>query len=462
MSSIIESLPVELLSKILRKARNNCTINDYAKILTVCEAFHKAGKEYTFETIKIDYDSTKTFGDQIEANPSKFSKTKALFVRFQLDWPQSTDTSDIGALLKEWNDSVGLAITIVKLGLQTEAFKSLKTFSLIVTRFRVENPAVFRSSQLRAEAAKRFSSTLDGAVIRDIVAALPTTVVNLEIDTNGLDRFDTQNEPATEPHLCGEIRSILPRLRSCRLRLATLCQEFFLDNQGVVVKADYLRSLTINFSISRCDLNPRHDVTKSTCECPKRRAVSSVLDYSRSQQMYRPHLERKMKQAAKAWGSIKRLETYFTNYAREARVPNSVYRFATNHWDINNLLAGNTTIVPAYILGYQTIIGRTRFDWLLVGPFDAFEEIVEGSWFTTLDGGRYPQAFILDGHAREMGLKWKAPRVSKFVDWRPFWREAANRRKEKNASTAAAIAEKERFINDADLVHVMRFETRDD
>jgi hypothetical protein len=127
MASQIDHLPVEILKMILRQSRNNGTIQDYGNALAVNETFRGAGEEYAFKTISLDNDSVAAFRHEIQANPSKVSKTQALFVHFRLGWPYTVyNHSDAGATItfisdaqKRLNDSALLAIELLRDSLQT-------------------------------------------------------------------------------------------------------------------------------------------------------------------------------------------------------------------------------------------------------------------------------------------------------------------------------------------------------
>jgi hypothetical protein len=470
MASQIDHLPVEILKMILRQSRNNGTIQDYGNALAVNETFRGAGEEYAFETISLDNDSVAAFRHEIQVNPSKVSKTQALFVHFRLGWPYTVyNHSDAGATItfisdeqKRLNDSALLAIELLRDSLQH--FKSLTTFSLFISRPQENNPLTLNSTELRTDAAREYSCTLDRTVIKDVIAAIPNTVVNLEIDTHGLDRFGIKDIPADEPHACGAIRSILPQLKHCRLRLATLCPDFFQDNQGVAVKAKRLETLAINFSLSAPHLNPRFDATKSTHRCDERGAVAPGLDSGRSQLIYRPYLESKLRAAAGSWKNLKRLETYFATYAQSVNRNQST--IVTNHCDINDLLAGKTTILPAHVLRTHVkcdswIIGRLRSDVLLAGPGRDFEEAIEGSWLTTSSGGRYPASFFRDseGHAADMGVYLRAPGFQDFANWRSDWYEAMKRSNPVGWNLGGHDSERE-IVNDAEILQVIQRDLR--
>lgn len=85
--------------------------------------------------------------------------------------------------------------------------RNLSTFSFIFSDPRSRNP---------------HPRQLPRHVITTILEKLPTSCVNLEIDTNGLD-FLVPNKP----HFCDMLRRVLPRLQHLRLRLTYMCPAIF-------------------------------------------------------------------------------------------------------------------------------------------------------------------------------------------------------------------------------------------
>lgn len=107
-------------------------------------------------------------------------------------------------------------------------------------------------------------------VITELVYSLPTSCVNLEIDTNGLDFL----VPHT-PHLCHALRFVLPRLQHLRLRLADICPGIFawgFNRDGTIedpvdinpMAAPSLKTIVINcrtgiWSAGACGRRPKTD-----------------------------------------------------------------------------------------------------------------------------------------------------------------------------------------------------------
>lgn len=129
------------------------------------------------------------------------------------------------------------------------------------------------------------------SAITELVKNLPTSCVNLEIDTHGLDKYDT-----TETHLCDALRDVLPRLQHLRLRLANLCPGIFapgfnLDgttsHQSIIVPvvAPFLKTLVINCYASRslteaCGTEPSRDahipLLRRLCEFASRGSFPAI------------------------------------------------------------------------------------------------------------------------------------------------------------------------------------------
>lgn len=66
---------------------------------------------------------------------------------------------------------------------------------------------------------------IPGSIVADVVRILPNTVINLELDTAGIELPPCTDIVLNEPnrHTCYEIGKILPRLVNLRLRIGHLC-----------------------------------------------------------------------------------------------------------------------------------------------------------------------------------------------------------------------------------------------
>ncbi|KAF2247218.1 hypothetical protein BU26DRAFT_343889 [Trematosphaeria pertusa] len=93
---------------------------------------------------------------------------------------------------------------------------------------------------------------LPAPALSRIVRALPESVVNFELDTEGIDGI-YENKPKTpsDVHLCHDISELLPRLETLRLRVSCMCTELFrsLEPEGTHQPASNLRLAAIKLEL---------------------------------------------------------------------------------------------------------------------------------------------------------------------------------------------------------------------
>ncbi|KAK6003444.1 hypothetical protein QM012_009215 [Aureobasidium pullulans] len=129
--------------------------------------------------------------------------------------------------------------------------KNLNTFSLFVSA-----PQVAERDEL-----DYIGFRIDNKVLGDVLNALPSSCVNLELDT-GMSNWSSGDKPH---HVCSDIWDLLPRMRHVKLRMQSLCSRMLCINpadpddrliqpdlgsfedmdEQHVVKADKLRTLSI-------------------------------------------------------------------------------------------------------------------------------------------------------------------------------------------------------------------------
>ncbi len=85
------------------------------------------------------------------------------------------------------------------------------------------------------------TNEISSSFLARVVWSLPSTCVNLEIDSRGADYHATEweganlsldNEPPPWNHVCAVVAATLPRLHSLRLRLGCICPNFFVHLPG--------------------------------------------------------------------------------------------------------------------------------------------------------------------------------------------------------------------------------------
>ncbi|KAF2641812.1 hypothetical protein P280DRAFT_516838 [Massarina eburnea CBS 473.64] len=132
---------------------------------------------------------------------------------------------------------------------------------------------------------KTFSISLEGEVDRwcllpprvlsDILKALPPSVVNLELDTEGIDNI-WENKPKHDDtvHLCHAISDLVPRLETLHLRLSCMCTELFRSLavvDGIRLTSNLrLAAIHLDFPEEKCS---KLGVPKRVCDCSARANV---------------------------------------------------------------------------------------------------------------------------------------------------------------------------------------------
>lgn len=96
--------------------------------------------------------------------------------------------------------------------------------------------------------------------LMDLIEALPSSVTNLEIDTDGTDDLPAYMDWKDRPHLCDVIREVLPRMQHVRLRIGGACERLFVESYDPneledmqIMHLPNLRTLVINTSKARVD-----------------------------------------------------------------------------------------------------------------------------------------------------------------------------------------------------------------
>ncbi|KAF1954867.1 hypothetical protein CC80DRAFT_506105 [Byssothecium circinans] len=95
--------------------------------------------------------------------------------------------------------------------------------------------------------------------LSDILKSLPPSVVNLELDTEGIDGI-WKNKPKTSEdlNLCHTISELLPRLETLQLRLSCICTELF---RSLVMVADAPRKTSkLRFAAINCNFQEQRAV----------------------------------------------------------------------------------------------------------------------------------------------------------------------------------------------------------
>jgi hypothetical protein len=287
-----------------------------------------------------------------------------------------------------------------------------------------------------------YEPTFDSAVIDGLIAFLPSSCVNLELDTGGTES-DGDGE---ETHICTTIQTLLPQLRHLRLRLRSLCAAAFCQHSTcdvpqtlTPVAAPHLASMTISFVIF-----PR-----------KSEAIPVTCFRSFARPFYRKQFE--MGQSDIEHFDIKQLEVAFSGrYHKLAQVLHGIYRTcfpllkALNIFDAANtgfndiltdhlcpfgiidnilhydILKSVTHALPLHVMcsagnggrWFNNYVVRNHKDEIILGSHAKIERYLEQSWCNVAEEGacpviglRFPITFKASVVAENPGIQWYEPTV---------------------------------------------------
>lgn len=241
--------------------------------------------------------------------------------------------------------------------------------------------------------------------IAALLAALPRSCVDLELDTRGRedDRACNFYPVYGSTHLCPIIRDLLPRLRHLRLRLGTICSHLFLaprDDGGLehtYTQAASLLSLTINLSIE-----PNSGRTL-------RYAEIQSDDHERDYGLLQKGVGKVLRDAyqAHAFPRARAIQTMDLH---------SSDRRQHDHYTQQDIVEDRTHLLPFRKVWIEdgtcdeeTFAGRNVKDEEFLGVMTELEPLLEDSvWVTTVDGDRWSPDFR--SLAAQRSARLRAPR----------------------------------------------------
>ncbi|KAF2864956.1 hypothetical protein BDV95DRAFT_587907 [Massariosphaeria phaeospora] len=116
---------------------------------------------------------------------------------------------------------------------------------------------------------------LPAFAISRIINALPPSVINLELDTEGLDGiWEDRPTRTSTPHLCHDISKLLLQLHTLRLRISCMCTDIFraLQAQGTHQPTSTLRLASIKLEH---DPENRMGHPGCVCDCQMQKTLMS-------------------------------------------------------------------------------------------------------------------------------------------------------------------------------------------
>ncbi|KAF2014936.1 hypothetical protein BU24DRAFT_493436 [Aaosphaeria arxii CBS 175.79] len=219
-NSDMVSLPEELIEAILRYVQHTGSTAEFWACLRTCQQWHRIGLGL-HRALDVAVCTT------IE------STSRRMDFEFELDRSDIKLVTDFELGFSKLFTSMLRSLTVHIVHSRIKAlFRPVRGKNLIdslITSFAVADQLTTFSFKF-ADEGWDFPSmdvpAFPASRLADMVAALPETVVNLEIDTAGTDitLSDSSLEKRPNRHLCHQIANIFPRLEYLRLRVGHVCK----------------------------------------------------------------------------------------------------------------------------------------------------------------------------------------------------------------------------------------------
>jgi hypothetical protein len=196
----ITDLPLELLTPILTELHESSRTS-LLDLLISCKALHRATAPIAYKHVTLTWKLNTKRSPM--AKFMEYNRHNELVRVMRLD-PQR-------AVLNAFK--IGMQHVYTQVELLCDAlpsFLKLRTFSITL-----ENSVDHRCM-------------LRGPALARVVRALPQSIVDLELDTEGADSiFEEKQTGHHASHLCIAIGDLLPQLENLRLRVSCICTELF-------------------------------------------------------------------------------------------------------------------------------------------------------------------------------------------------------------------------------------------
>ena len=245
-------LPDEILLSIFTFVRFNKRspdpVSDLASSLRVCKQWNRVGMPLLYKNFVMDVN----YRPALATIQSSYSSTYFPVARDRYAFIPSLRFYDTASKLwaQPWKGE-GLGSWIYSFSLEIhfweEDVRTMHQHS--ITEILGELPNL-RTLSVRA-APLRQNNQLQRAKFTDLIVNMPTRIENFELDLQGRDT--AHDVPSTkDQQLCGALAAILPRLRTLRLRLASMCALFLDELDKAEEKCPNLRALSISAYTNEC------------------------------------------------------------------------------------------------------------------------------------------------------------------------------------------------------------------
>lgn len=224
---IIDQLPEDLLRVVFQHVRDEPSLPFFAATLRCCRRWYHVGLPLLCDAIALNESNLDLFLDRFPLASCRLVRSLTV----SMGWIKPVNGYGMSHVKS-------FRRRLRRFALTTGTMINLSTFSL-------------RVRQSKYYGGLHFPRPILAAMVQN----LPPSCVNLEIDTRGCDSAGSGSS-----HLCDQLRHVLPRLRSLRLRLVHVCPAIFatgftvdgmIEDQSAFqsVVAPSLKSAVINCSV---------------------------------------------------------------------------------------------------------------------------------------------------------------------------------------------------------------------
>lgn len=351
----MDQLPEELLCAILQHVQNTPQQRSFVACLLCCRRWYNVGLPLLCNAIALRSENLASF---LYFFPSR-NLTRMRFLAVSITASYDNMTLSGSAQVRRLRKFAAVLAQMV----------NLSTFSFTFSDPQSTNP---------------HPCQMPRTIVTTIVDNLPTSCVNLEIDTHGLD----YHTPGT-PHLCDRLRHVLPRLQHLRLRLTDMCPAIFAEgfNQHVSMGDPPTFTSVVAPSLKTAVINCRTGIWSSGCctKWPRIDAHDSLIKFLRELAVCQnfPAIER-------LWllyiPRIHHVGPQYHHYKRCDIIQDQT-------WAIPFLPGPRACI--EFAEDRDVCLARTPGGQQIVSCDSALEQFVEGkTWETTLSECRMPSAIL--------------------------------------------------------------------
>lgn len=433
----ISRLPTEILTLIFRYVRLNGRRPDFRSYILVCRHWADVGKRVAWESMALNPSTLKSFIHLGEHAPEVCQWIRSFSLQLHAPWPpveecrEHREKTDPAHINLTYLQSVELATQLRKLAdIVRSHMVSLQSFS-----FRINRAA---AAECRTQTTDwPFGARISSSIIVKLLEALPESCLDLELDTGERedDPFCYCPQTWQSAHLCVSLRMLLPRTRHLRLRLRSICPDFFsCETDGVrrFINAPRLESIFVSLDSYPSDLpSVVCPASTWTLQCTTKRDLTWPIEcdhQARGNNCFMIQLGTVL-QAAYSYGAFPRATAIRTvDLSRTCRIAEEFQTHVTQQ----DIILNQTDIIPfKRLLGWSwdssiddgQVFFQDRHRTEFVGYRASIEDMIDcdqSIWSTTTKGDRWTAQFQKSELRHTVPLR--TPRLVTRADYLKFSR----------------------------------------